>query len=320
MPWAKIDDDLFAHEKTILAGNEAMGVWVRLLSWSAHNLTNGELPEAICAEFCQGNLQIIDRLFDAGLLDKIESGYSLHDYLHYNPRASKVRKIRKIRALQGSAGGSKTQANHQAKAQANLKQTTNPVPVPVPQRVVDPQAQSKEKASTESGDSARVFEHYRSLHALAKMGKKAQVKLRERFREKWTSDELIEAIDGAHKTPWNNGEETGKKWLDLDLILRDADQVRRFIENNRDPPELRGPRVTSINAHTAGIMGILAMAKKEEEKNARRREGQVSEDICGNGELLPEPANTTQSRGGVLAAPEILSVRRSADGHGSGHG
>ena len=149
MPWAKIDDDLFAHEKTMIAGNEAMGVWVRLLSWSAHNLTNGVVHPRICAEFSGGNLKLIEALIDAGFLEQIESGYVLHDYLKYNPPASKVKQNRKtvskIRAEQGRKGGLATQAKFKQTVKQTVKQNSSnasstessPVPVPVPVPIHD---------------------------------------------------------------------------------------------------------------------------------------------------------------------------------------
>lgn len=34
MSWFKVDDHLAFHRKTLAAGNEAMGLWVRAGSWS----------------------------------------------------------------------------------------------------------------------------------------------------------------------------------------------------------------------------------------------------------------------------------------------
>jgi hypothetical protein len=44
MAWFKVDDNLAFHSKSMLAGNAAMGLWVRAGSWSAQQLTEGFVP------------------------------------------------------------------------------------------------------------------------------------------------------------------------------------------------------------------------------------------------------------------------------------
>jgi hypothetical protein len=55
MPWARLDDDFYDHEKTKAAGNEAAGVYARMLSYSARHLTDGRVPYEIFRDFCEGD-------------------------------------------------------------------------------------------------------------------------------------------------------------------------------------------------------------------------------------------------------------------------
>jgi hypothetical protein len=61
--------------------------------------------------------------------------------------------------------------------------------------------------------------------------------IEDRMKEGYTPEDLCSAIDGCHKTPNNLGKnETGTKYLDLELIVRDSAHVLRYMENNINPP------------------------------------------------------------------------------------
>jgi hypothetical protein len=49
--------------------------------------------------------------------------------------------------------------------------------------------------------------------------------------------ELKQAIDGCAQTPYNMGKnDSGQKFNDIGLILRDAEHIERFINNSINPP------------------------------------------------------------------------------------
>jgi len=114
----------------------------------------------------------------------------------------------------------------------------------------DPQTQQSQSQSQEEETSKkspcrpavdRVVEHYRTYHPKAlpnvKSTSKEYRRIRDRLNEGYTVEQLCEAIDGCHKTPHNLGEnDRGQKYLGLELIVRTASHVDRFIENNTNPP------------------------------------------------------------------------------------
>jgi hypothetical protein len=153
MSWFKLDDKSTFHRKVVAVGNAAWGAFCRLGTHSsdqgADGFVSSEVARLIAAE------DELARLETVGLLERCQGGYSLHDFLKYNPSAKEVAKTRKQRASAGSAGGSKRQANAKrvleqrpSNAQAEAKQTpgapnesaqakVNPVPTrPVPSRPV----------------------------------------------------------------------------------------------------------------------------------------------------------------------------------------
>lgn len=92
MSWVRIDDQLHSHPKIADAGNEAIGVWIRMLAWSAAHLTDGVVPTSIAKMFALGDIRIIERLVSVGLLEREKpSELVIHDYLDWNPTGDDVR-------------------------------------------------------------------------------------------------------------------------------------------------------------------------------------------------------------------------------------
>lgn len=107
MTWFKVDDNLAFHAKVVLAGNAAMGLWVRGGSWVAQQLTDGFIPNQIVTAL--GTRAQAKALEDAGLWTREDDGYRFHGWLDYNPTADEVRadQARKhdAKVAAGRAGG-----------------------------------------------------------------------------------------------------------------------------------------------------------------------------------------------------------------------
>lgn len=82
MSWAKVDDMLAMHPKVMRAGNEALGLWVRSLSWSVAHLTDGAVPHDLVA-MLGARQETADRLVSAGLWHETFDGYEFHDWAEY---------------------------------------------------------------------------------------------------------------------------------------------------------------------------------------------------------------------------------------------
>lgn len=97
MSWFRVDDGIAFHRKTLVAGNEALGAWLRAGAWSSapSNLTDGWISPEAAAQIARP--RVWDRLLAAGMLDippDGRPGYQIHDYVAYNPTAMKVREDR----------------------------------------------------------------------------------------------------------------------------------------------------------------------------------------------------------------------------------
>ena len=92
MPWFKVDDQLAFHRKALIAGNSAMGLWVRAGSWCANQLNDGHVPDHVVPTL--GTKVQAKRLVDAGLWRREPEGYSFHDWGAWQPTREEVEKRR----------------------------------------------------------------------------------------------------------------------------------------------------------------------------------------------------------------------------------
>ena len=86
---------------------------------------------------------------------------------------------------------------------------------------------------------SKIFEHWQTKmgHPYAKLDPKRKALIAKALRWGYSPDELCEAITGCSITPHNRGENDREQRYDgLHVILRDSDQIDRFIHNCHYPP------------------------------------------------------------------------------------
>ncbi len=90
MTWAKLDDDLTFHEKIVDAGNAAVGVWARSLAWCSQHLTDGHVPNKIARLVAGESRGALRALVRSRLWVECTGGYTVVNYLKYNPSRAEV--------------------------------------------------------------------------------------------------------------------------------------------------------------------------------------------------------------------------------------
>lgn len=94
MAWFKLDDQVAFGAKTIAAGNEAFGAWCRAGAWSSAHLTEGFIPDDVARTIAPP--RVWKRLLEAkagkdfGLVERSDGGWTIHDFLQWNPTAEEV--------------------------------------------------------------------------------------------------------------------------------------------------------------------------------------------------------------------------------------
>ena len=89
MSWFKVDDKLHSHPKRHRAGLRAMGLWVVAGSWAGDQLTDGFIPADMLTAL-GGKPADAKALVDAGLWERVESGWCFHDWEGRNPTREDV--------------------------------------------------------------------------------------------------------------------------------------------------------------------------------------------------------------------------------------
>ena len=86
---------------------------------------------------------------------------------------------------------------------------------------------------TRAKEVQEIYDHYRKYHPRKPSVVPAvdRMKIVMRLKEGLSTSDLISAIDGCHHSPYHCGEnKSGTRYQTLDLILRNSDQVTKFIE------------------------------------------------------------------------------------------
>jgi hypothetical protein len=164
MPWVRIDEEFPRHPKVVKAGPLGMAMHVAALCYCNQYLTDGFIPRAVVSglidlsgigmrqwmgEVAGGGEDatwelVVQDLEDAGLWEREQGGWRIHDYHDYQPSREHVLKVREVRKEAGRKGGqakSKQGGSNllgnvrplsRATVEANGQAESKPVPVPVP--------------------------------------------------------------------------------------------------------------------------------------------------------------------------------------------
>ena len=129
-----MDDDFSDNPKHMRAGAAAVGVYSFGLSYVARNLTDGFIPTGaaagLAASLGAGENEI-NALVREGLWEVTKNGYTVHDYLKYNPTKEVVEKKRLADAVRQGRHRSQPESRRDSRVTSTVSPTL-PVPVPVP--------------------------------------------------------------------------------------------------------------------------------------------------------------------------------------------
>lgn len=87
----------------------------------------------------------------------------------------------------------------------------------------------------------KIFQHWKEVmqHIDAKLDNKRRSLISKALSFGYSAEQLCQAIVGCSLTPHNIGDnDKGQRYDGLHIILRDADQIDRFIKNYHMPPKI----------------------------------------------------------------------------------
>jgi len=95
-----------------------------------------------------------------------------------------------------------------------------------------------EKPMSRSDEPDRVFRYWQEVmsHPKAKLDRKRRQKIRDRLADGYSTDDLMQAIDGCKRSPHHMGDnDRGTVYDDIELICRDAPHVDKFLKLANQP-------------------------------------------------------------------------------------
>ena len=115
----------------------------------------------------------------------------------------------------------------------------------------------------------RIFAYWQQAmnHPQAMLDPKRYVLIRKALSLGYSVEQLCQAITGCSLTPHNQGDnDRGQRYDGLHIILRDAEQIDRFLHNAQNPPRVvtAADRLSQNNAH---ILQGWAARKRWESKD-----------------------------------------------------
>lgn len=111
------------------------------------------------------------------------------------------------------------------------------------------------RPSTDTNATSLIFEHWKTVmnHPNAKLDDKRKAIIRKALKFGYSTEQLCHAITGCSYTPHNIGDnDRGQRYDGLHVILRDGDQIDRFMHNYHQPPRpiSEADRKTQANVQT----------------------------------------------------------------------
>lgn len=120
MPWVRLDDRFPTHRKVALLSDRAFRLYISGLCWASENLTEGKIldRELTLVTRIRGAKTAAKELQAAGLWDREDDGWQIHDYLDYNLSRQQVKADREANASRQQAWRDRKRAEREAKKAA----------------------------------------------------------------------------------------------------------------------------------------------------------------------------------------------------------
>jgi hypothetical protein len=161
MPWFKVDDGLSDHPKVLMAGNAAMGLWVRAGAWSMKHLTDGFVPDAVVQLL--GTAKEARTLVSAGLWLKADGGFRFHEWEGRQPSREAVQRDRDAAAERQKRARDRARESRRDDAVTDAVSNGPPVPYRPDPTQIDDGDTHKPGTKVDARDEDPVLEGFQSL-------------------------------------------------------------------------------------------------------------------------------------------------------------
>ena len=112
----------------------------------------------------------------------------------------------------------------------------------------------------DSKSITEIFEYWKTLmqHPQAQLDPKRKKLIARALSLGYSLEALCEAIRGCSITPHNQGHnDRGQRYDGLHIILRDSDQIDRFIHNAKHPPRILNEADLRLQSNIHNLQSVL---------------------------------------------------------------
>lgn len=268
MTWLRLDDKMARHPKIAGLSDAAFRLHVNAMLYCAEQQTDGHILSIAVPTLTahKSKTSLIEELVDAGLWHSEPDGWSVHDYLDWNPSKEESEQRRAARAAAGRVGGlrsGESRRDHEAHDEANGKQLLEGLlrtgANPDPSSIEDPNGSSSADTRRRIGLGVQaVYQHWLKVLAPMKF-KRAPTLNPERRRaivsrlKDFSVADLCLAIDGVKKSPYHCGEnERREPYVDIPSIFGNRTKVEAHMARadgpalaSADPRDKRSARMAA---------------------------------------------------------------------------
>lgn len=275
-PWIKLHIELLTSPTWVMLDDAGRVLAVACMLLAGRNGTNGEFcgdPEYVQKVANLNQRPDFQKLINIGFLKEIKDDASI-------PLAGCYQSASNLHTNATRVEESRVE---ESRVEETIVSQKNPPPP------------SSAKADSLSVQINQIFDYWKKVmnHPKSHLDKKRTLAIRKAL-EKYSIDDLRQAIDGCAKTPHNMGQnDRGEIYDDIELIFRDASHIDRFMRNcliiipgnqhgtnqsnfnkNQFKPRTAGERTDAIRKlQDERIAAGLAKIKRLNEEIARNETG-----------------------------------------------
>lgn len=226
--WVRVENTMPENIKIAPISDRGFRLWMHAVCYCSRAQTDGLVPAALaCSLSLTATKRIVEELVEAGLFEPVAGGYRVHDYLNHNPSRARISELRE-------AAKTRTARWRDGASDENVTRHDDDA---VTHHVRSP-AHARDLPSPTRSEEEEAFDYWqrRCQKTRAKFTRERRQKLRARFAEKYTLEDVKRGVDGAAANPPRD-RDSGVVYDDLVSICRNGAQLERYIE--RAAPALR---------------------------------------------------------------------------------
>lgn len=226
--YVRVSVGIVEHPKMLRVPRAHRWAWIELLTYCKRNMTDGFVAESV-AEHMLNDEELLSLRF-SGLLDAVDGGYSIHDFLDWNPSREH---IQTVRAEAGRKGGLRSGEVRRSNIEAKGKQKGSRREPETETETETKEGRTLARRAAERASVADEFDAFWNDYP-RKVGKRTAARAYLAARDRASPDDILTGLRNLIPT-----------WTDPQFIPHPTTWLNRDGWN--DQPVIRGPAASLVS-------------------------------------------------------------------------